>query len=471
MSQSSSYTAEHEDHGDLVSDFTEYFKKFKRENEIISQETIHLIEYNLKKGNIEGLHSVISNALKNIDNAPISIAVTGESGAGKSSLINALREVGHEDKSAAEVGVVETTMERTPYKHPKVKTLTLWDLPGIGTMNFPPKDYLEKVKFQEYDFFIIVSATRFTKLELDLAKAIRIMGKNYYFVRTKVDFDLDNEKCKPHTFDRERILQMIRSYCEKTFIQNNMDAPQIFLISNISLSDYDFPVLMDTLIKDLPAQKRHNFMLSLPNITEAAIDRKRKSMQNYIWLEASMSAIMAVLPMVGILRDDVEKLKVNLNHYQVTFGVDAESLEFIAKDFQVPVEQLKKIIKSPYLLETKKEETSEEMLMKYLETFMSATGGPLSSAIHFRKTYYLQLLFLDTVTEDAKVLCRRSFKEINREHSNSWNMAGQAQKTTCPEALVLLLSIAMVVVFMVTTSIKICGLYETNPSQGRITDP
>lgn len=118
--------------------------------------------------------------------------MTGESGAGKSSFINALIGIRPEEEGAAEVGVVETTMERTPYQHPKIKTLTLWDLPGIGTQKFPPKTYLEKVKFKEYDFFIIASATRFTKLELDLAIAIRILKKNYYFVRTKVDIDLNH---------------------------------------------------------------------------------------------------------------------------------------------------------------------------------------------------------------------------------------------------------------------------------------
>ncbi|ERE83192.1 interferon-inducible GTPase 1-like protein, partial [Cricetulus griseus] len=194
MGQAFSDTAKKEDSGDLESSFTDYFKKIKTENKIIPRETIRSIELHLTKGDIRAAKSAITDALKNIDDIPINIAVTGESGAGKSSFINALRGVGHEDKGAAKVGVVETTMKRTPYKHPKIKTLTLWDLPGIGTMKFPPKDYLEKVKFQEYDFFILVSATHFTKLELDLAKAIRFMKKNYYLVRTKIDVDLENEK-------------------------------------------------------------------------------------------------------------------------------------------------------------------------------------------------------------------------------------------------------------------------------------
>ncbi|XP_012972219.2 interferon-inducible GTPase 1-like [Mesocricetus auratus] len=383
-----------------------------REKEIISKENISLIEFHLKKGNIQGANSLISKALKNIDEAPISIAVTGESGAGKSSFINALREVGPEDKGAAEVGVVETTMERTPYKHPKIKTLTLWDLPGIGTMNFPPKEYLEKVKFQEYDFFIIVSATRFTKLELDLAKAIRFMKKNYYLVRTKIDIDLENEKnSKPRTFDREKFLEKIQNSYINTLKANGMDAPQIFFISSRNLSGYDFPRLMKTLVKDLPAQKRHNFMISLSKITEAAIDRKRKSMQQTIWLEAFKAGLLATVPAVGILRDDVEKLKVKLDHYRVLFGVDDESLEVMAKNSQVPIEQLKKLIKSPYLLETKETETLEGNLLKYLEKFASVNGGLLATGLYFRKTFYLHLLFLDTVTEDAKVLLREMYSK------------------------------------------------------------
>ncbi|XP_051056701.1 interferon-inducible GTPase 1-like [Phodopus roborovskii] len=414
MGQASSVAAKKKDYGDLESSFTEYFKNIKTENTIIPQDTIDAIELHLRKGDTHGTSSEIRAALKNIDESTINIAVIGESGAGKSSFINALRGVRSEDKSAAEVGVIETTMKITAYNHPKIKTLTLWDLPGIGTIKFPPKTYLKEVKFQKYDFFIIVSATRFTKHELELAKAIRFMKKNYYFVRTKIDIDLENEKkTKPRTFDREKILEKIRSYYMNNFIQNNMDIQQIFLVSNQYLSLYDFPVLMDTLIKDLPAQKRHSFMLSMSNVTEAAIDRKHKSMQQTVWLEAIKDGILATVPAVGILMGDVEKMKVKLNYYRFVFGVDDESLEFIAKDFQVPVEQLKKIMKSPYLLETKEGKTLEENLLNYLEKCVSANGGLLATGFYLRKTFYLQLLFLDTVTEDAKVLLREIYSKAS----------------------------------------------------------
>ncbi|XP_052011915.1 interferon-inducible GTPase 1-like [Apodemus sylvaticus] len=412
MGQLFSNTPNNEDNGNLESSFTKYFRKYKPETKIISEETTRSIELRLKRGDIQGANSVISDALKNIDNAPINIAVTGESGAGKSSLINALREIEHEEKGAAKVGVTETTMKIDSYKHPRVKNLTLWDLPGIGTMKFQPKDYLEKVEFKKYDFFIIASSTRFTKHELDLAKAIRIMKKNYYFVRTKVDFDLGNEeKCHPRDFDRETTLNRIRKSYLDGFRESKIEEPQVFLISNHSLSDYDFPLLMDTLIKDLPAEKRHNFLLSLPNITEAAIQKKYNSTKQFIWLDALKDGLLATVPVVGILKDlDMDRLKNILNHYRDLFGVDDESLMAMAKDSQVSVELLKKKLKSPYLLELK-EETLGGMLLNCLEKFASANGGPLATGLYFRKTYYLEFHFLDTVAEDAKVLLKEAYSK------------------------------------------------------------
>nr|XP_051696892.1 interferon-inducible GTPase 1 [Oryctolagus cuniculus]XP_051696893.1 interferon-inducible GTPase 1 [Oryctolagus cuniculus]XP_051696894.1 interferon-inducible GTPase 1 [Oryctolagus cuniculus] len=396
---------------DLESSFKEYIKNFREENKILSQETILSIESCLSRGDIQGAHSIISGTLENIDKIPLNVAVTGESGSGKSSLVNSLRGVGHEEEDAARTGVEETTIMRTPYKHPKFPNVTIWDLPGIGTTNFQPKDYLEKVKFGEYDFFIIC-ATRFKRNHLDLAKVIKSMKKNFYFVRTKVDFDLQNEQeFKPTTYVRDKVLEVIRNKSLKEFKDNNIET-QIFLISNKNLSEFDFPILMETLLNDLPAQKRHMFTLSLPNITEAAIDRKRDSLKQTIWLEAFKAGFLAIVPTVGIIKDnDVKKLKATLRQYQVHFGVDDTSLQSLAKHLQVPVEELKAVIKSPYLFDTVKEETTGEMVWKFLEISSSVAFPPLAAGLYFRKVFYLQLHILDTVTNDAKVLLKKAYSK------------------------------------------------------------
>ncbi|KAM9253136.1 LOW QUALITY PROTEIN: interferon-gamma-inducible GTPase 10-like [Dugong dugon] len=401
-----------EEHQNLVSSMNEYFKNFKTENKILSEETINLIKSNLEKGYIDNVSTVLDKALKEIDSAPLNIAVTGESGTGKSSFINALREVRCGEENAAPTGVVETTKKPISYEHPRFPNVKLWDLPGIGTINFQPQYYLQRVKFVEYDFFIIVSATRFKDNEAQLAKAIKYMNKNFYFVRTKVDIDLQNEqRSKRKNFEREKILQQIRDNCLLCFENIKMDVPQIFLVSSNDVS-YDFPALTDTLLKDLPAQKRHILMLSLPSVTEEAIEIKRNSLRQKIWLEALKAGVLATLPMVGIINDnDVKKLEASLKEYQVLFGVDDISLQNLAEDLQVPVEQLQAIIESPTLLEKKENKSIGETLLKCLEKFCSANGGLLATGLYFRKNFYLQYHFLDIVTNDAKILLKKTFSE------------------------------------------------------------
>ncbi|XP_039080251.1 T-cell-specific guanine nucleotide triphosphate-binding protein 2-like [Hyaena hyaena] len=293
-----------------------------------------------------------------MENAQVNIAVTGESGTGKSSFINALRGVQHEDKLAAPIGEVETTMQRTPYKHPKFPNMTLWDLPGIGTINFQPQDYLKKMKFDEYDFFIIICAARFKENNVQLATAIRNMKKNFCFVRTKADSDLHNlEKSKPATFNKDKVLQMIHNDCVKQLQKANMSDTQIFLVSSHKPSGYDFQGLENTLLRELPAHKRHSFMQYLPNITEADIDWKRDSLRQKIWLEALRAEISATIPLVGYTSDNnVKSLEETLTLYRSYFGLNDTSLETMTKDLDVSVEELKANLISLHLVSTEKDE-------------------------------------------------------------------------------------------------------------------
>uniref|UniRef100_A0A8C0XKF7 IRG-type G domain-containing protein n=1 Tax=Castor canadensis TaxID=51338 RepID=A0A8C0XKF7_CASCN len=389
--------------------FTAYFKNLKIGNKIISQEIIHSIKLQLTKGNIQGVNSAINDALQEIDNTPFNVAVIGLSGAGKSCFINALRRVEPEEKDAAPFGVLEITKHRMPCKHPKNSKVILWELPAMETTNLHANDYLEKVKFNDYDFFIIISGTRFTQHDLDLAKEIRKMKKDFYYVKTKVDSDLKNEeKIHPTAFEKEKFLQQIRYHFAQSFKQNNIDEPQIFLISNNNLSEYDLQILNNVLSKELPAQKHNNFMLSLLNIAEAAIERKRESLKHLIRLEALKVTLLPYTPNV-LEKSDVEKLKESLYEYQDIFGVDDASLQNLAKDWQIPMEQLKEIIKSPSLLKTKKEETIQEKLWEYWQMVCSDNGNLLTMNFYIRIIFCLQIYFLDTVTNDAKVLLKEIY--------------------------------------------------------------
>ncbi|KAF0872785.1 TGTP2 protein, partial [Crocuta crocuta] len=419
MGQSTSTTSDI-DGGSLALSFDKFLKNFKLESTIVSQDTVRKIQSHLEEGDLQSTVSTINKVLRDIDSAPLNIAVTGESGTGKSSFINALRGVGQEEEGAAETGPVETTMVRTPYKHKKFPNVTLWDLPGMGTTKFQAHKYLQEMQFGDYDFFIIVSATRFKDNDVHLATAIRKMKKNFYFVRTKVDSDVYNLRVsKPSTFNKDELLQKLRNDCVTHLKKANMRNIPIFLVSSFELASYDFQRLETTLLKELPAHKRHIFMQYLPNVTEAAIDRKRDSLKQKVWLEALKAGASATIPLVGFLSEnDVETLKETLTLYRSYFGLDDASLETVAKDLHVSVEKLKANLMSPHLLSVEKDnETLGDKLLRCLEKICSISGGLIATGLYFRKIFYLQNYFLDTVVRDAKLLLKK--EEIFKDSEGS----------------------------------------------------
>lgn len=95
---------------------------------------------------------------------------------------SAFRGLRDEEEQFAKTGVVETTMEPTPYPHPKYSNVIVWDLPGIGTPKIKAEEYLDKVQFERYDFFILIASERFKSSSVNLAKQIQKVGKQFYCI-------------------------------------------------------------------------------------------------------------------------------------------------------------------------------------------------------------------------------------------------------------------------------------------------
>ncbi|KAK2887459.1 hypothetical protein Q8A67_015687 [Cirrhinus molitorella] len=206
--------------------------------------------------------NVLQKYLKRQDLVELNIGVTGESGSGKSTFVNAFRGLGDEEEGSATTGPVETTIEPEVYLHPKYKKLKVWDLPGIGTPNFKADEYLELVQFERYDFFIIIASDRFRECQAQLAKQIRRMRKTFYFVRSKVDSIIDSQRRKKN-FDLKKTLDTIREDCEYGLRRIGIEDTVVFLISSWEPQKYDFNLLQEQIEKDFPQKWRRRTKMRL----------------------------------------------------------------------------------------------------------------------------------------------------------------------------------------------------------------
>ncbi|KAL8219472.1 UNVERIFIED_CONTAM: hypothetical protein K2H54_025392 [Gekko kuhli] len=363
--------------------------------------------------NLEEVAEEIRQELDELQNAKLDIAITGVSGAGKSSLVNALRGMADCEEDAAEVGITQTTMECQAYPHPSFPNVTIWDLPGIGTPEFRPKDYLEKVHFSQYDFFMIVGSERFTENDVLLAQEIKKMKKKFYFVRSKMDDSMSAESRDPN-FDMDESIQKIRKHCYQELIKAGETNPRVFLISRRDLSMYDFQDLQETLENDLDDLKKHALILAMPIFSRKILEKKMAAMHALIWKLAIVSCVIGVIPVPGLsLACDLGILVSALLRFYKVFGLDEESLRRVAKVFGKDYQVLKSAIKkSPMSSEITRKfvagllarsllwatVTVIELVLDFVPVLGSLFGGVSS----FVTIFFMLRSFLKDIVEDAE---------------------------------------------------------------------
>ncbi|XP_062996408.1 interferon-inducible GTPase 5-like [Elgaria multicarinata webbii] len=325
-----------------VHKFERVLKPTRSDFEVISEREIAEIQEAYELGGLSEVVTRIQCSLETIWNAQLDIAITGESGAGKSTFVNALRGVNDEEEEAAATGVTETTAKPTAYPYPGHPNVTLWDLPGIGTPSFQADHYLEAVEFSRYDFFVILASERFKENHIRLGQAIVKQGKRFYFVRTKMDNDLESMRRRKNPPTEKDVLEEIRKDCQEKLAKAELADAKVFLLSSFEINKFDFQIFEETLEQELPSHKRHAFLLSLPNVSSAVIEKKRQLLHQEVWKVALISSLVAAVPLPGLaFTCDISILLRKLSTYRQDFGLDAASLARLAERSGKPLEVLR----------------------------------------------------------------------------------------------------------------------------------
>ncbi|XP_043085146.1 interferon-inducible GTPase 5-like [Puntigrus tetrazona] len=327
-------------------------------------------------------------------NVSLNIAVTGRTGSGKSSFVNAIRGLQDDDDGAAPTGVTETTAEATMYEHPEMPNVKIWDLPGIGSPNFKAINYLKDVKFDTYDFFIILTSERFTENDIMLAKEIRKQKKSFYFVRSKIDNDISAEK-KKKGFDEQKVLSVIRADCQKNL--KDLGDPKVFLISSFDLEEYDFESLQDTLEDELPEHKKHALLQAWPVCSAASLQKKIKMFKGMIWAVSLASAGVAVVPVPGLSAAcDAGMIVSFLTRCYFAFGLDDRSLTRLSEKVNKP--HLRDLAKSKFVTAIREKAVARFQVsaalatistVEYFLSLFPVVGSAAAAGISFGTTYYL----------------------------------------------------------------------------------
>ncbi|XP_069749859.1 interferon-inducible GTPase 5-like isoform X2 [Narcine bancroftii] len=379
-------------------------------------EDVERLQSSYNSGGLEAIMPLIQEKINALNNTELHIAVTGESGTGKSTFINAMRGLKNTDEGAAEIGNVETTMKPTKYQHPSFPEVYFWDLPGVGTVKYPAKKYLSEMNFQKYDFFILLSGDRFKEHDTILAKEINLLEKKLYFVRSKIE---NSFHVQSGIVDKETELEKIRDNSVYNLEKAGISQPAVFLVSSYQTREYDFPTLNETLANNLNDIKKDVFVKSLPNTTVKVLAQKRDQLKKRIWMLATLSGGVGAVPVPGLsFACDLGILVTGIIEFRTYLGLDDASLQRLANITGKPVEFLKAEVKTPLMGEINKEFIKRIVVgstfvgisvAEVVLNFVPVIGSIFGATSSFALTYSLLNKVLDELTENAQRMVTAAF--------------------------------------------------------------
>ncbi|XP_060559190.1 interferon-gamma-inducible GTPase 10-like isoform X1 [Ruditapes philippinarum] len=321
----------------------------------------NLIQCTNELGVLPGLMKYINENIQIWKTRKLKIAIIGNSGTGKSSLINAISGLKPEDKGAAQVGVTETTMEKQEYVLPSNENISLWDLPGVGTQKFKKEDYFNAVNLKEFNAFMIVSASRFSENDVWLANEILKHERYIFFLRTKIDADLTNEKIDhPSTYNETSCLQKIKMDIVSNLKKSKFPQKKcgIYLVSSRESSKFDFPDLLLKLNRIL-SKKRFALRRVLEINLKSILEKKRELKKGHFFFQKCLLFLYGSGRRLGHLNYQTRQMH---EKCKIAFSLDDITIENIADDMGMSVNHLK---------------TTELEYFKYLEIPLEENSLPL----------------------------------------------------------------------------------------------
>merc|ERR1712000_716026 len=107
--------------------------------------------------------------------------------------------------------------------------------PGGSTMKFPAEKYVVEFGLRHMSGVIIVTATRATELDVEIMNLLNHYQVPWYYVRTKADFDIENNMNDYGTSEAATLKQIKDNLVENMRASEggaDLSSSRVFVISN-----------------------------------------------------------------------------------------------------------------------------------------------------------------------------------------------------------------------------------------------
>ncbi len=248
----------------------------------------------------------------------VSVALFGQPGAGKSSLINKM--VG---KNLAVVGVeTDKTVERADYE---INGIRFSDLPGYGTVKFPKETYFDKFNIMDFDLFLCVTSGKLHQADTEFFREVIQRGKVCIFVVNKRD-DLWEDGVSLEELQDRKAADISKSVGDT-----------VKIIFTSCRDNYGLDALQDEISANLGAAKQERWSRSAKAYSVEQLEKKREACEKYVTIASAAAAANAINPIPGAdIAVDVTILYKLFAEIRAGYGLNDEALS-VAKNSQIQV--------------------------------------------------------------------------------------------------------------------------------------
>ena len=250
----------------------------------------------------------IHQLLQQEEEVIVTVALFGQPGAGKSSLINRITG----QKLAKEGAKTDATLEAKTYDW---NGLHLVDLPGYGTTQFPQESYWKQFGIEDFDVFLCVFSGKFRDEDTVFFSQLKQHGKQCIFVRNKCD-DLWEDGKTVRELEVEiaaDLEKQIRSREKVVFTSCRTGEGIAGLATSIA--------------GVLSGAKQERFYRGAKAYSKGFLDEKRRVCERYVALAAAASAANAINPVPGLdVAVDLSVLLSLFKKIRLTYGLTDERL-------------------------------------------------------------------------------------------------------------------------------------------------